>query len=696
VTSSKKADAVSKLLVWRLPALLFVLLVLFIWSYQPHRRVEIDLTARSNQKFLDHFYPAENGARWTEARSAVWLPSLGGANLPWRIGMRLSGAGRRPLDLPARIVITANTTRLADFFAGSEDEDYEWEIPAWATGLNGDLLAEIDSNPFAWPGDQREFGVRIARIWISQGDGVALPSVRAFSLTLALVGSIGLLLSMLLRGLLGRKELPAGFRFFDPFRNRWAWVMVAVCASAVVIRALNKPEGAWWLQTITFSVLFVVGMIWGIARLVARSLTQKQAACLLILFFAAAAIRIPFDFGPGYQTDVSAYLSLAWKTVHDGIHSAYLNMAGVPPSDNPPILLYPFWLLGKFYQSYLSPLFGRTRLSEPDVLRFMLRIPSLAADLFAGALIFRFLRLRSSLSFRSIVLATGAYLLNPALIIDSSYWGQTAAIHTLFMLLSLILATQNAFAWAGAMLTVAILTKPQAIPILPVVLIIAWRARGVVRFAAGAIAATLLTTAPFILTGRIGDVVGQYSHATEIDPFIAINAHNFWWFISGGHGWISDTGSILLISFRTSAMLLFAGATLLSVVILWRDQRALFRVAAYQSLAFFMLSTQIHENHLLPMFAPLILAIALDGRGWGLYVAFALTAVANMLLHDPSLLERCGYSSEQMVYGTPVLAFVRWCNSAVQMALFLVFTLQLVLTRRTAGNDASNRSNALA
>ncbi len=79
-----------------------------------------------------------------------------------------------------------------------------------------------------------------------------------------------------------------------------------------------------------------------------------------------------------------------------GIHSAYLQVNDSPPSDNPPVLLYPFWLLGWLYEQLISPLFGRTRLGDPDMLRFMLRLPGLAADLLAGAFIFRVLWKRGS------------------------------------------------------------------------------------------------------------------------------------------------------------------------------------------------------------------------------------------------------------------------------------------------------------
>src|SRR5207237_7398627 len=104
----------------------------------------------------------------------------------------------------------------------------------------------------------------------------------------------------------------------------------------------------------------------------------------------------------------------------------------------------------------------------------MLRLPGLVADLLAGAFIFRVLWKRGSVSFNAALLATTAYLFNPALIFDSAYWGQTAAIHVLFMLLSVIAADRRRYDWAGAALAVAILTKPQAVVVDPVVVLLAF------------------------------------------------------------------------------------------------------------------------------------------------------------------------------------------------------------------------------
>src|SRR5260370_33425255 len=170
------------------------LFVLFALAYQPQKRIELNLAAVSNQKFLTGFLATETEAVWTEAKSAIWLASLGGANLPWRICLRLSGAGRGRFDRAAHVIVTVNGTKLGEFNASNEERDYEWEIGPWASGLNGDFLLEIDSTTF--PFDQRELGGQVDRFWLARAKGLALPSVRGLLFATGCVSVEGLLLRM--------------------------------------------------------------------------------------------------------------------------------------------------------------------------------------------------------------------------------------------------------------------------------------------------------------------------------------------------------------------------------------------------------------------------------------------------------------------------------------------------------------------
>jgi Gpi18-like mannosyltransferase len=669
---------------WRLLVLVVVLLALFIWAYQPQRRVALDVTAPGNEKFLDHFYPAENGARWTESRSGVWLPGLGGGNLPWHVGLTLSAPRPGRFATPAHVAMRVNGATVGEFDARNQEEEYEWEVRPWQLGLNGDVLLEIESSTFQPSSDGPELGVRISRVWLTRANGIAYPSTRGLLVTLALIGCCAAVLRMSANaGLLPIQPMRIA-EFINPFRSYWAWIVVATWILVVLALSWNGVQAPWWLQAIAFALLFATAVSWAIARLVSGSLLREQILALVIIFVIGALIRIPLDLSSGYEGniasygkegDIATYIALAWKTVGHGIHSAYLQVNGTPPSDNPPVLLYPFWFLGWLYEQLISPLFGRTRLGDPDMLRFMLRTPGFAADLLAGALIFRVVRARCS--FNAAILAAAAYVFNPALIFDSAYWGQTAGIHSLFMLLSIIALDRHRYDWAGVALAAAILTKPQAIAIAPLVLLLAIKERGTLRFASGGVVASLLIVAPFIAAGNVASVVQEYEQTTRFHPFVAPNAHNFWWFVTGGHGWQSDMSSVGPLTFRNAGFLLFGAAALLSLILVWSDRESLFLAAAYQSLAFFMLDTQIHENHLLAMFAPLAIAAALDRQLWWFYGAFATTSVANMTLHDPKLFAWLGYPPSE-IYGGLALAVPRWVNSAAQTVLFIAFTVLFV------------------
>ena len=668
-------------------SLILVLLALFAWAYQPPGRLVLDLGAPRNQKFLDRFYPPENGACWTEPRSAVWFPGLGGGNLSWRGGLTLSGPRPGRFATPAHVVVRVNGVNVREFDARNEEEDHEYEIQPWQLGFKGDVLLEIESSAFRLPSDDREFGVRVTRVWLTRGEGIAFPSTRGFLSALALVGCCAVVLRMSANaGLIPIRPMPIG-EFINPFRNRWAWALVATWIVVVLTPRWDHAQVCWWLQTIAFALLLVTALVWGIARLVSGSLLREQVLALVIVFIIAALIRILLDVGSGYegniasygkQGDIATYIALAWKTVGHGIHSAFLQVGDSPPSDNPPVLLYPFWFVGWLYEKLISPLFGRTQVSYPDMLRFMLRLPGLAADLFAAAVIFRALRRRESVSFNAALFAASAYLFNPAVIFDSAYWGQTQAIHSLFMLVSLSAIQGRAYAWAGGTLVAAILTKPQALAIAPLVLLLSVRERGTFRLLAGGALASLIIAAPFVLAGSSASVVQEYTQTMKFHPFIAVNAHNFWWFVTGGKGWSHDTDSLGPLTFRVAGLLLFSCATLLSLLIVWRDREKLFLVAAYDALAFFMLNTQIHENHQLAMFAPLVIAAALDRELWWFYGTFALTSVINMTLHDPKLFAFLGYPVTE-IYGGPAWAWPRWFDSAVQTLLFVAFTIWLAM-----------------
>ena len=89
------------------------LCVLLAIAYQPQKRIDLNLIAGKNQKFLAGFFVSQENTCWTEAKAAVWMTGLGRANLPWHIGLRLSGARPNGFNNLAHVRIKINGAPLA-------------------------------------------------------------------------------------------------------------------------------------------------------------------------------------------------------------------------------------------------------------------------------------------------------------------------------------------------------------------------------------------------------------------------------------------------------------------------------------------------------------------------------------------------------------------------------------------------------
>jgi len=90
-----------------------------------------------------------------------------------------------------------------------------------------------------------------------------------------------------------------------------------------------------------------------------------------------------------------------------------------------------------------------------------------------------------------------------------------------------------------------------------------------------------------------------------------------------------------------------------------------------------MLATQIHENHLIPMFSLLLLACPGHRRRWLIYALFAVTATLNMALHYPQIL-RVLVPQNPDVWGGTEMALARWLSSLAQVSVFLYWTVVFV------------------
>lgn len=150
----------------------------------------------------------------------------------------------------------------------------------------------------------------------------------------------------------------------------------------------------------------------------------------------------------------------------------------------------------------------------------------------------------------------GLYLLNPAIILNSSIWGQVDSVFTLALLLMCWFLTENQMIPAYIVFGIGVLLKPQMLVFAPVLIYgvidrvilfdFSWRNFFRNLFAGLAVICfMILACMPF----GLDLVFMQYTSTLGSYPYVAVNAFNLWGLF--GLNWISQEARLLFFSYRT-------------------------------------------------------------------------------------------------------------------------------------------------
>lgn len=367
-----------------------------------------------------------------------------------------------------------------------------------------------------------------------------------------------------------------------------------------------------------------------------RAGTRRGPVVLLLL---AILVRLPLLLTPGF--DVVAYKIWARVIYAVGIGGAYGADYPPEPGSAPyhygPVYLYILRATGLLYAAL-----------RPDgdwhdqLLAALLKLSPVVAELALGLLIWAFLRAR--VSARVALTATAVYLFTPGLIWNTAYWGGIDAFQAFFTTAGLLATVGGITALAWPLATLAVCAKLTALPGALATVPGALRTRsprGLALATLAAIATTALVVAPILLSGQAHTLVGGIFGHLDIYAETSFNTHNLWWLLTWGQGTRPDTTIVAFgFDYRFLGRALFIVAATPALFLLWRfpaDAPRLFATSAYLTFAFCMLTTGVHENWAYTLFAPLLLAAALDRRYRPLYAALAVTFLLNLFLEDPPL-----------------------------------------------------------
>jgi Gpi18-like mannosyltransferase len=351
------------------------------------------------------------------------------------------------------------------------------------------------------------------------------------------------------------------------------------------------------------------------------------------VFGVALAIRALLLPIPNTDDDV---VFQTWSRVVtvEGFHTiydVYDPIENVPREcQYPPAYLYVLWLAGTAYQQLLSPAF----VQETIAFLMILRIPTVLADMALGCLIF--VVVGRWWGARAALWAFAAHALSPAMILDSTIITQIDSVQALVMVSTVLLLATGRHAASIACLALAALTKPQAVILAPLVLMVVIRSRdwsGLIRGGLGAAGVFGLLAIPFMLNDRMPELIRTLVTPVGTAPYLSLNAFNLWWLVSLGNGWRLDTVPIAgPVTPRLLGLALFGIAVGLALYRLYRDQSrdSILLSAAFISLAFFVVCTEMTERYVIAAL-PFVLLLAPSARTFvTLYGILAATAFVNL------------------------------------------------------------------
>ncbi len=318
----------------------------------------------------------------------------------------------------------------------------------------------------------------------------------------------------------------------------------------------------------------------------------------------------------GFSTDIACFRS--WASLAAKDLPGFYNSGQF--CDYPPFYIYVLFVIGK-----LGELLGTGTTSQ------MVKLPSILADLVTAYFLFKLSKDQFK-SFISLVIPA-IYVFNPVTILDSSLWGQVDSFYTMILVLALYLLMEQRNVPASVLFAVAVLTKPQSIFVLPVLLYWLIRRKSIKEFAKVIIAG--LVTAVLIILPFSRDplwIFSLYLNTAEGYQYASLNAFNLFGMIKANLE--QDSSKFVLISYKALGITLDAILVVLSGFLYMKSKHKAvpILVALLLTAGIFMVSVRMHERYMFPVLAIALLALIYvkDRRILYIFVAFSVTNFINI------------------------------------------------------------------
>jgi len=345
---------------------------------------------------------------------------------------------------------------------------------------------------------------------------------------------------------------------------------------------------------------------------------------LWVLLLAGLAVRLVIaPIWTGYGPDVQTFKAWANMAYTIGLPNLYQTKEFL---DYPPGYMYVLYILAAI-RDWLGLSW------DSSAALILIKLPAMIADVVTGYLLYR-VAVRHLSPMISVGIAA-LYVVNPAILINSTVWGQVDSLFMIAAVAYLLMLQEKRFLVASVLLGVAIMLKPQGLLFGPFIVIELLRGRSwrillkSLATGAGTMLALLL---PFgILTHGFGWVFKLYFSTLASYAYASLNAFNLMTLFGGN--FIELNGTIM--SYQAWGALLTAASLAYCVYLFLRSENrkgaALFLAYLFLA-AFFTFGVKMHERYLFYALLPLLTSFIYvrDSRIMKLFALYSATYFINI------------------------------------------------------------------
>lgn len=352
---------------------------------------------------------------------------------------------------------------------------------------------------------------------------------------------------------------------------------------------------------------------------------STSAICLLL---SAFVLRLLIGgLYRGFDLDMNCFMGWADRLFSNGLPTFY---SGEGFTDYPPGYMYVLWIQGAIRHALKLDYYSALSI-------LVTKLPSMICDIGAGYLIY--LLGKERFSEKHGLICSALYIFSPAVLINSTIWGQVDAVTTLFVLLVCYYVYKKEMPKAYFAFVIGFLVKPQMAFVFPIILMGIvdhvflngftmkkfWTNLGIGLASVGVLVLLML---PFGLS----NVISQYMDTVTSYEYATVNAYNLWAMF--GMNWHDQTERVLGLAASTwgtiGIILVFAASAYM-----WykcrKNRSKYFYLAAFLIVGIFTVSVRMHERYMFYALALFVCLYAVRPRMEFLiaYLALSIVNFAN-------------------------------------------------------------------